>query len=171
MQQFVTVRKTAYRDIAIFPTRKIKYPYHISTVFPAQVQLSRVPSRSSLLSDTNGHAQAGMLEDRGRRCVISSSKQDSVFPVLSSMQYQLFTSSADPSFQAFNAPWVFPRPDGIFLTDDPQKLVLAEKMAYLPIVLGMCAAFFWIYHNRLSERQLQGRRRTKALFLRCPRSI
>src|SRR5882762_6652586 len=27
--------KTTYRDLALFPLHQIKYPYHISTVFPA----------------------------------------------------------------------------------------------------------------------------------------
>ena len=63
----MTVRKTAYRDIAIFPTRKITYPYPITTVFPAQVDVtvSRVPSRTGESSTLNGEASAGtmMLEE------------------------------------------------------------------------------------------------------------
>src|ERR1700734_4195661 len=31
------VSKTTYRDMALFPLQRIKYPYHISTVFPPPV--------------------------------------------------------------------------------------------------------------------------------------
>ena len=59
----MTVRKTAYRDIAIFPTRKITYPYPITTVFPAQVDVtvSRVRSRTGDISPINGDVSAGTM--------------------------------------------------------------------------------------------------------------
>lgn len=48
-------RKTAHRDMALFPIQHIKYPYHISTAFPpvvldsnGRVNGSRRPSSSSL---------------------------------------------------------------------------------------------------------------------------
>ncbi|KDQ53585.1 hypothetical protein JAAARDRAFT_137089 [Jaapia argillacea MUCL 33604] len=46
---FVVV-ETAYRDIALFPVRKLKYPYPISTAFPPNndVSLRRTSSRTSI---------------------------------------------------------------------------------------------------------------------------
>lgn len=35
----MTERKSAYRDIALFPVVKINYPYHVTTVFPPHVEL------------------------------------------------------------------------------------------------------------------------------------
>src|SRR6267154_1774940 len=46
--------KTTYRDMALFPLQHIKYPYHVSTVFPSpaldsngRLNNSRRPSVSS----------------------------------------------------------------------------------------------------------------------------
>ncbi|TCD71647.1 hypothetical protein EIP91_007394 [Steccherinum ochraceum] len=57
---FVVV-ESAYRDIALFPVRKLDYPYHISTVFPNQPPepLSRT---STMSANANGFAASGMLE-------------------------------------------------------------------------------------------------------------
>lgn len=54
------MRKSAYRDIALFPIHKLEYPYPIATVFPAQVDsLSRTPSRTA----ENGNAIYDPLEE------------------------------------------------------------------------------------------------------------
>ncbi|KAI0093395.1 Ca-transporting ATPase [Irpex rosettiformis] len=53
------VIESAYRDIALFPIHTFDYPYHITTVFPAQVDpLSRVNSRTGM----NGNADPNILE-------------------------------------------------------------------------------------------------------------
>ncbi|EKM54134.1 uncharacterized protein PHACADRAFT_209950 [Phanerochaete carnosa HHB-10118-sp] len=52
------VIESAYRDTALFPTRKIEYPYRVSTVFPAEVPLSRIPSHAG----ENGSATSGILK-------------------------------------------------------------------------------------------------------------
>ncbi|KAI0351864.1 carotenoid ester lipase [Trametes cingulata] len=41
------------------------------------------------------------------------------------------------SFQALNTPWM-PHADGLFLTDDLQQLVLQNKIAHIPFVIGAC---------------------------------
>lgn len=54
-----TIWKSAYRDIALFPIHTFDYPYHITTVFPAQVDpLSRVNSRTG----ANGNADPSILQ-------------------------------------------------------------------------------------------------------------
>ncbi|GJE95870.1 P-type cation-transporting ATPase domain-containing protein [Phanerochaete sordida] len=60
MEHGFIVIESAYRDISLFPIRKVEYPYHVSTVFPAQVSgsLSRTPSRTG----ENGHATSGLLK-------------------------------------------------------------------------------------------------------------
>jgi len=38
-------------------------------------------------------------------------------------------------FQSLNLAWL-PRTDGVFLTDDPQKLVQQKKIANIPYITG-----------------------------------
>ena len=57
----LTEYKSAYRDIALFPVRKLDYPYHISTVFPNQLPESS--SRTPILSaNGNGSGASGLLD-------------------------------------------------------------------------------------------------------------
>ncbi|KAI0682979.1 Ca-transporting ATPase [Cytidiella melzeri] len=59
LQHGFIVIESAYRDIALFPIRTLEYPFHITTVFPAQVDpLSRVSSRTGL----NGDADPNILQ-------------------------------------------------------------------------------------------------------------
>ncbi|KAI0628193.1 carotenoid ester lipase [Trametes polyzona] len=41
------------------------------------------------------------------------------------------------SFQALNTPWM-PHADGLFITDNPQRLTLEGKVADIPFVIGSC---------------------------------
>lgn len=58
MEHGFIVIESAYRDISLFPIRKIEYPYHISTVFSGSVAFSRVPSRAG----ENGDISSGTLQ-------------------------------------------------------------------------------------------------------------
>jgi hypothetical protein len=50
----MTERKSAYRDIALFPIHTLEYPYHISTAFPAQADsTSQISSRSGVNGDVD----------------------------------------------------------------------------------------------------------------------
>ena len=61
MYILLTECQSAYRDIALFPVRKLDYPYHISTVFhqPVPETLSRTSTTSA---NGNAVAESGMLD-------------------------------------------------------------------------------------------------------------
>ncbi|EPQ57568.1 Ca-transporting ATPase [Gloeophyllum trabeum ATCC 11539] len=61
---FVVV-ETAYRDIALFPIRRVHYPYYISTAFPTAGVESGVQQTASMASlpKANGNANGNTRED------------------------------------------------------------------------------------------------------------
>ncbi|KAF9049529.1 carotenoid ester lipase precursor [Hymenopellis radicata] len=61
---------------------------------------------------------------------------------LRTVPYDTFKAAADASpylfgYQSLSLPWM-PRPDGVFLTDDLQRLVLQGKVANVPVMSGDC---------------------------------